>query len=107
MEATVIIDTQVFENYNVGPKGINTYGDGQPQWKPKGCFQFKVELDSTDLLYMEAEDIKAVLRQMLAEQCSELERFELIKYTVQFDKPFQLSTENFMNKLKSLHNQKA
>ena len=107
MEATLIVNTQVFENYNFGQFGANSCGDYKPQWKPKGYFQFKVELDSTDLLYMDGFDIQHVLTQMLAEESSDLERFEYIDYEIHHSKPYQLSTKDFMNKMESLHNQKV
>ncbi len=104
MEATIIVNTQVYENYNFSQFGYIPCDDERPRWKAKGGFQFQVKLDHTDLLYMDGSDIQNVLLQMLEEQSSNLERFEFVGYEVVLNNPHQLSTGDFMNKLESLKN---
>ena len=83
--ATIQILTQYYENYG--------FNEGTEHWKPKGGFEFTVEVDSDVLMY--TNDLKAILSQMVQEQSNELERFEYIEHNVSFSEPYQLDTERF------------
>ena len=87
----VIVTTQYFENYNVGPEGFNMYGDKLPHWKPKGGVDFQIEMDSDVLMYTDAE---AVLTKMVEKQNSIAERFEYRGYEIQWNEPIALGTED-------------
>jgi hypothetical protein len=91
MKNTVIITAQYFENYNVGPEGFNTYGDKQPQWKPKGSHQFKLEIDADMLMYTDAN---AILSKMVESHNSVAEKFEYVDYEVQWSQPTLLGTDD-------------
>jgi len=88
--ATIQILTQYYENYG--------FHEGTEHWKPKGGFEFTVEVDSDILMY--TNDLKAILTQMVKEQSTELERFEYIEHSVSFSEPYQLDTERFIELVK-------
>lgn len=90
MKNLVIITTQYFENYNVGPDGFNTMGDGTPHWKPKGESLWQIEMDA-DLLMM--SDPHEVFGRMIAKHNNEAERFEYITHDVRWSEPHVLGTE--------------
>jgi len=92
MKNTVLIHTQYFENYNVGPDGFNTYGDGLPHWKPKGGHTFSIEMDTDILLY--CDDAPAIFQKMLDGQASVAERFEYIDHEIQWQEPTVLGTQD-------------
>ena len=83
--ATIQILTQYYENYG--------FHEGTEHWKPKGGFEFTVEVDSDILMY--TNDLKAILYQMVQEQSNDLERFEYIEHSVSFSEPHRLDTERF------------
>jgi len=88
--AKVTILTQYYENYG--------FHEGTEHWKPKGGFDFTVEVDSNLLMY--TRDLKAILSQMVSEQSNDLERFEYIEHSVAFSEPHQLDTERFIELVK-------
>lgn len=98
---TVIIKTQYYENYNVGPDGFNTYGDKQPHWKPKGGMDFVIEMDADILLYCDNKE--EVFQKMLDGHETVAERFEYRDYEVQWYKPHLLGSEDdFLQAMKSV-----
>lgn len=86
----ILVHTQYYENYNVGPEGFNTYGDKKPHWKPKGGHTFQIELDTDLLMY---SDPKAIFSKMVESQSSVAERFEYIEYEIVWQEPTVLGTE--------------
>ena len=76
MKAKVIVHCQYYENYNVGPEGFNTYGDGLPHWKPKGLFQFAMPIDSDVVFYADTEVVLQAIKNMVEKQNSIAEKFE-------------------------------
>ena len=86
----ILVHTQYYENYNVGPEGFNTYGDKQPHWKPKGGHTFQIEMDADLLLY---SDPNAIFSKMVEDQSSVAERFEYIEYEIVWQEPTLLGTE--------------
>lgn len=100
MKSNVIIKTQYYENYNVGPDGFNTYGDKQPHWKPKGGFEFQMEID-TDILFY-CDNVESVFQKMLDGHETVAERFEFREYEIQWQEPTQLGSEDdFLEAMKS------
>lgn len=91
MKSNVIVKAQYFENYNVGPEGFNAYGDKQPHWKPKGGFEFQIQMD-TDILFY-CDEVEQIFQKMLDKHESEAERFEFHSYEIQWQEPTQLGTE--------------
>jgi len=88
MKSKVIIHTQYFENYNVGPDGFGEV----PHWKPKGGHQFMIEMDSDTLFY--ADNIAEAFQKMLDKHESPAERFEYVDYEIQWSEPTPLGTED-------------
>ena len=88
MKNTVLIHTQYFENYNVGPEGFGAI----PHWKPKGGHTFSIEMDTDILLY--CDNAPAIFQKMLDGQASVAERFEYIEYEIQWQEPTVLGTED-------------
>ena len=98
MKNTIIIDTQYYENYNVGPEG---FGE-TPHWKPKGGHQIQIEMDSDILMY--ADDASKVFQALLDKHETIAERFEYRGYEIQWQEPSLLGTEeDFINTLKELN----
>ena len=91
MENKIIISTQFYENYNVGPDGFNTYGDKLPHWKPKGGHEFVIEMDSDYVFY--CNDADAIFKKMVEKHNSIAEKFEYIGYEVKFGEPTVLGTK--------------
>ena len=99
VEEKIIIKTQYYENYNVGPKGFNTYGDKKPKWKPKGSYDFVIELDTDLLLY--AKNVEAIFAKMIFKHNTEAEKFEYRDYEIVYEEPRVLGTkEDFLILLK-------
>jgi hypothetical protein len=88
MKNTVLIHTQYFENYNVGPEGFGAI----PHWKPKGGHTFSIEMDTDILLY--CDDAAAIFQKMLDGQASVAERFEYIGHEIQWQEPTVLGTQD-------------
>ena len=88
--ATITILTQYYENYG--------FHEGTEHWKPKGGFDFVVEVDSDILLY--TNNLKGILTQMVGEQSNDLERFEYLEHSVSFSAPGQLDTKRFVELVK-------
>ena len=72
----ILVHTQYFENYNVGPEGFGEV----PHWKPKGGHTFQIEMDADLLLYTDPAE---VFGKMLEKQNSIAERFTYIEYEIQ------------------------
>ena len=97
MDTTIRITAQFYENYNVGPNGVNTYGDGQPHWKPKGGREFIIKADSDTIIY--ADNVEEILTKMVADQSNDYEKFEYLDHEVIFFEPTELSSEDFESKV--------
>lgn len=92
----LIIQTQYYENYNVGPEGFNEYGDKQPHWKPKGGHEFVIDnFDADFLFYDEVNTIKAITK-LISDQNSVAEKFEYISHDVSFGDPSKLKNDDFL-----------
>ena len=90
------IQTQYYENYNVGPEGFNEYGDKQPHWKPKGGHEFVIDnFDADFLFYDEVNTIKAITK-LISDQNSVAEKFEYISHDVSFGDPSKLKNDDFL-----------
>ena len=90
----IIISSQYWENYAVGPEGFYD----EPYWKPKGGHEFSVEVDSDVLLYGE-EQIEKVLSKMVREESTIAEKFEYRGYEIQWGEPTPLDSKEFQSKL--------
>lgn len=95
--AKLTIQTQYHENYNVGPEGFNTYGDGQPHWKPKGGHEFVIPNFDSDFLFYDEEQTVEVLKQLVAAQSSIANKFEYISHEVSFGEPTEIKFNKFMD----------
>ena len=84
----IIINSQNWENYAVGPEGFYD----EPYWKPKGGQEFQIVIDSDTILY--SDELKSHLTELVAAQSNEHCKYEYIEHDVQFIKPIVLeSTE--------------
>lgn len=79
----IIVTTQYYENYNVGPNG---FGE-TPNWRPKGSHEFIFPIDSDLAMYTPVEVLSNAIRNMLERQNTIAERFELVDYKLQFSQP--------------------
>ena len=94
------IQTQYFENYNVGPDGFNTYGDGLPHWKPKGGHEFVItDFEADYLMYDETRTVEA-LKALVAKQETVAERFEYISHELTFSEPSTINNSEFLTAYK-------
>jgi hypothetical protein len=82
----ILVHTQRFENYNVGPNG---FGE-TPSWKAKGGNTFFVTMDADLLMYT---DSKAIFSKMLEPKNTIAERFEYIEYEIVWSEPSPLGTQ--------------
>ena len=82
----ILVHTQYFENYNIGPEGFGKV----PHWKPKGGHTFQIEMDADLLMYTDPAE---VFGKMLEKQNSIAERFEYRDYEVQWQKPTVLGSQ--------------
>jgi len=98
MDTTIRITAQYYENYAIGPNGL----EGAPYWKPKGGHEFIIKADSNMVMY--ADDLKEILIEMVAAQSNDYEKFEYIDHDVQFSEPTLLSTEDFISKVQKQFN---
>ena len=96
-KAKLIIQTQYYENYNVGPEGFNTYGDGQPHWKPKGGHEFVIPGFESSYLFYDEEQTVEVLKKLIAAQETVAEKFEYISHELSFSEPTEIKLNDFMS----------
>lgn len=78
----IIVHTQYFENYG--------FHEGGEYWKPKGGYDFHIMMDLDLLMY---SNHKAIFSEMLKSKSNELNRFEYIDYSVQWEEPELLGTQ--------------
>lgn len=93
MDTTIRITAQFYENYAIGPNGL----EGAPYWKPKGGHEFIIKANSYDVMY--AHNLTEILTEMVAEQSNDYEKFEYIDHEVIFSEPTELSAEVFESKV--------
>ncbi len=92
---TLIIHSQYYENYNVGPEGVNTYGDKLPHWKPKGGHEFVInDFDADDLFYDE-ENVVSAIKSLIANQSNDYEKFEYISHELKFGEPTEIKLNDY------------
>lgn len=87
MEIKVVVNCQYYENYNVGPDGFNTYGDGLPHWKPKGGYTFEMPIDSDVVMYCDNEVLVKAIKNLVEKENTIVDRFEYIDHEVVFSEP--------------------
>lgn len=85
----IIAKTQLYENYAY-------YEGGEPKWKPKGGFNFVVNISNSDEL-LGVFDIKETLSRLVAEHDNDLERFELVDFEYQSSEPMEISESDFLS----------
>lgn len=93
MDCKILINTQYYENYNVGPDGFNLEGDKLPHWKPKGGHMFSMSIDSDALFYI--DDIEGKLSKIISNQSSIAEKFEYISHEIEWNEPTKLESIEF------------
>ena len=91
------IQTQYYENYNVGPEGFNEYGDKQPHWKPKGGHEFVIEDFDADYLFYDEATTVEVLKGLVSNQNSVAEKFEYISHEVSFGDATEIPNDDFVS----------
>ena len=97
----ILVHTQYYENYNVGPDGFGAI----PHWKPKGGHTFQIEMDADLLMF---SDPAEVFGKMLEKQNSIAERFEYIEYEIVWQEPTLLgSQEDYILANQALHPEMA
>ena len=87
MNSKVLVHCQYYENYNVGPDGFNTYGDGLPHWKPKGGHTFAFPIDSDVMLYADDSVVIKAIKNLVESQNSVAEKFEYIEHELVLSEP--------------------
>jgi len=79
----IIASTQYYENYNVGPDG---WGE-TPDWKPKGSREFIFPIDAKLAMYTPADVLRKAITNLLEEQNTIAQKFELVYFNLQFSLP--------------------
>ena len=87
MESKLIVTCQYYENYNVGPDGFNTYGDGLPHWKPKGGHTFAMPVDSDTVFYSNDEVLVKAIKNLVESQNSIASKFEYVEHELVTSEP--------------------
>jgi len=87
MKSNLLVHCQYYENYNVGPDGFNTYGDGLPHWKPKGGHTFKMPIDADMVLYADRDKLTKAIKKLVESQNSIAERFEYREHELVTSEP--------------------
>jgi hypothetical protein len=100
MKVNLLVDCQYYENYNVGPDGFNTYGDGLPHWKPKGGYSFSMPIDSDYLIYADESEIVSAITKVVEKQNTISCKFEYREYKIQWTAPTKVG--GLEDELKSL-----
>ena len=95
--AKLTIQAQYYENYNVGPEGFNTYGDGQPHWKPKGGHEFVIPDFDSDFLFYDEEQTVEVLKRLVEAESTIASKFEYISHELSFGEPTEIKFNKFMH----------
>ena len=95
--AKLTIQAQYYENYNVGPEGFNTYGDGLPHWKPKGGHDFVIPDFDSDFLFYDEEQTVEVLKRLVEAQSTIASKFEYISHELSFGEPTEIKFNKFMH----------
>lgn len=95
MDTTIRITAQFYENYAIGPNGPT----GTPYWKAKGGHEFILKVDSDVAMY--APNLKDILKDMVADQSNQYEKFEYIDHEMVFSKPTELSADIFLTKVRN------
>ena len=95
--AKLTIQAQYYENYNVGPVGFNTYGDGLPHWKPKGGHEFVIPDFDSDFLFYDEEQTVEVLKRLVEAQSTIASKFEYISHELSFGEPTEIKFNKFMH----------
>lgn len=98
----IIINCQYLENY--GAHDWDGNNKCPEHWKPKGGYQFSMDIDA-DLLMYAKEDCIKVFKQMLKEESNDYEAFEYIDYDIQWSEPTKLDSNKFLKSLTSLQEQ--
>ena len=93
----LIITTQYFENYAIGPDGL----EATPHWKPKGGVVFSVEVDAKDVFYSEEEHVVEAIEQLLKEMNNDYVRYEYLDHVIQFPL-IELDSTKFSNLLNNI-----
>lgn len=93
MKSDLRVLCQYKENYNVGPEGVNTFGDKQPHWKMKGGVEFIIEGIADDMLmYGEEGEIRRTIEALLEAENNEMCEYEYISHERVGEKPHPLGT---------------
>lgn len=101
MDTKIRITAQYYENYAIGPNGL----EGAPYWKPKGGHEFIIEgADSDAVLY--AHDLEAILTKMVSDQSNDYAKYEYRDHEVIFTEATKLSVEQFNKELENQFKQK-
>ena len=95
--AKLTIQAQYYENYNVGPEGFNTYGDGLPHWKPKGGHEFVIPDFDSDFLFYDEEQTVEVLKRLVEAASTIASKFEYISHELSFGEPTEIKFNKFMH----------
>ena len=87
MESKLLVHCQYYENYNVGPDGFNTYGDGLPHWKPKGGHTFAMPVDSDTVFYADGDKLIQAIKNLVESQNSIACKFEYVEHELAIAEP--------------------
>jgi len=87
MKSNLLVHCQYYENYNVGPDGFNTYGDGLPHWKPKGGHTFKMPVDADMVFYADEDKLIQAIKNLVESQNSIAGRFEYCEHELVISEP--------------------
>lgn len=94
---TLIVTTKYFENYAIGPNGL----EKTPHWKHKGNVDFLIEVDAEDVFYSEEEHVVQAIKELIKDLDNEYVRHEYVSYKFQIPQ-FKLDSTKFSNLLSNI-----
>lgn len=94
MSVTIRITSQYYENYS---------DTDVPYWKPKMGREFVIEgVDADAVMY--ADDLVAVLTEVVANESDDHNKYEYLSHVVDFFKPIKLDSEVVVNAIREQYN---
>tara|TARA_B100002019_G_C21122362_1_gene524026 strand:- start:501 stop:803 length:303 start_codon:yes stop_codon:yes gene_type:complete len=88
---TLIINAQYYENYAIGPNGL----EGAPYWKPKGGHEFVINGFDPDDLFYDEENVVSAIKSLVANQSNDYEKFEYISHELKFGEPTEIKLNDY------------
>lgn len=95
MKVNVKVVAQVFENKSF-------VDGGEPRWAPKGGRTFNMPVEADDVMFVGGEELKQAIQFVLDSTCTNLYKFELVEYDIEFQPAIDIPEGKLGGTLKAL-----